>query len=172
MLNVLAGMTLDVPTLTSLVARADITQDQYDALTRVLPTLNEGTSLQDVVTRAGQYTALLAALGATDMSHAEAVELAMGLVAEDATDPADNNRIARKIAGLVMADTVVTDTDTDLAALLMDRFGAGVIGADGTEPTKKATILDPRVRPPGCLGPLGWNAGQRQRHRPRPQSAA
>ena len=105
-----AGMMLDVPTLTSLVARADITQAQYDALTRVLPTLNDGTSLQDVVTRANQYTDLLAALGATGMTHADAVALAMDLVAEDAIDPVDNNRIARKIAGLVMADSVPATT--------------------------------------------------------------
>ena len=74
------------------------------------------------------------------MTHAEAVEFAMGLVAEDTIDPVDLNRIARKIAGLVMADTVVTDANTDLADLLMDRFGEGVIGET---PTKRAAILDP-----------------------------
>ena len=100
---------------------------------------------------ANQYTALLAALGATGMTHADAVELAMGLVAEDAIDPADNNRIARKIAGLVMADTVVTDTDIDLAALLMDRFGAGVIGT-AEDRTRQAAIIDPLSGLPAASG--------------------
>ena len=140
------------PLSQTLVGRADITQAQYKALTDVMSNL-DGTSLQDVVTRAGQYTALLAALGATGMTHADAVELAMGLVAEDAIDPVDNNRIARKIAGLVMADTVVTAADTDLAALLMDRFGAGVIAeAVDTPPTRKATIIDPESGLPAASG--------------------
>ena len=69
-----------------------------------------GTSLQDVVTMAGQYTELLDALGATGMSHADAVALAMDLVGEDtAATAVDANRIARKIAGLVMADSIPTE---------------------------------------------------------------
>jgi hypothetical protein len=148
----LLGMDLSVATLQTLVGRAEITQLQYNALTNILPTLNDGTSLQNVVTMANQYTALLAALGATDMSHADAVALAMALVAEEAIDPADANRIARKIAGLVMADTVVTADDIDLAALLMDRFGEGAIGTADTPPTRQATIIDPESGLPADSG--------------------
>ena len=153
LMDALGDMELDVATLEMLVARADITQAQYDALMVILPTLNDGTSLQNAVTMANQYTALLAALGATDMTHAEAVALAMDLVAEDARDPVDDNRVARKIAGLVMADTVVTDADIDLdlAGLLMDRFGAGVIGTE-TDRTRKATIIDPDSGLPAAAG--------------------
>ena len=126
LMDALGDMELDVATLEMLVARADITQAQYDALTVILPTLNDGTSLQNAVTMANQYTALLAALGATDMTHAEAVALAMDLVAEEARDPADDNRVARKIAGLVMADSAEADV-TDIAAMLTERFGAEVV---------------------------------------------
>ena len=94
---------------------------------------------------ANQYTALLAALGATGMTHADAVELAMGLVAEDAIDPVDNNRIARKIAGLVMADTVVT----------------------GCTNRPKRQVTDGSVRS------TGWSRRdltQESRHRPHPAS--
>jgi hypothetical protein len=122
----LLGMDLSVATLQTLVGRAEITQLQYNALTNILPTLNDGTSLQNVVTMANQYTALLAALGATDMSHADAVALAMALVAEEAIDPADANRIARKIAGLVMADSAAADV-MDINAMLVARFGDTVV---------------------------------------------
>ena len=50
----------------------------------------------------------------------------MDLVAEDAIDPADANRIARKIAGLVMADSAAEDV-TDINAMLVARFGATVV---------------------------------------------
>ena len=125
LMDALGDMELDVATLEMLVARADITQAQYDALTAILPAL-DATSLQNAVTRANQYTALLAALGATGMSHAEAVAFAMDLVAEDTRDPVDGNRIARKIAELVMADSVEADV-ADITAMLTERFGAAVV---------------------------------------------
>ena len=75
---------------------------------------------------ANQYTELLDALGATGMNHADAVALAMDLVAEEAIDPADANRIARKIAGLVMADSAMTDVE-DIEDRLKARFGPLVI---------------------------------------------
>ena len=127
LMDAMGDMDLDVRTLEDLVGRADITQAQYDALTAILPTLNDGTSLQNVVTMAGQYTALLAALGATGMSHADAVALATKLVGEDtAATAADANRIARKIAGLVMADSVV-GVLTDLNDRLEARFGEACV---------------------------------------------
>ena len=76
----------------------------------------------------------------------------MDLVAEDAIDPADNNSIARKIAGLVMADTLVTAvTSADLVTLLTDRFGDGVVGA-GDDLTQQAAILDATSGLPAALG--------------------
>ena len=87
LMDAMGDMDLDVRTLEDLVARAEITQATVQAaLMVVLPNLNVGTTLQDVVTMAGQYTELLDALGATGMDHADAVALAMDLVAEDTAD--------------------------------------------------------------------------------------
>ena len=127
LMDAMGDMDLDVRTLEDLVGRADITQAQYDLLMAVLPNLNVGTTLQDVVTMAGQYTDLLDALGASGMSHADAVALAMELVGEDtAATAVDVNRIARKIAGLVMADSIPTEV-SDITERLVARFGIDVI---------------------------------------------
>jgi hypothetical protein len=121
----LGEMVLDVDTLKDLVARADITQAQYNALTTILPNL-DATSLQNAVDKTNYYTQLLAALGATGMSHADALAHAMALVMEDAEDPVDDNRVARKIAGLVTTESEAGDV-ADINAMLTARFGATVV---------------------------------------------
>ena len=126
LMDAMGDMVLDVGTLEDLVARADITQAQYNALTAILPNL-DATSLKNAVDKANYYTQLLAALGATGMSHADALALAMELVTEDTEDTAvDDNRVARKIAGLVNMESGAGDV-ADINAMLTARFGAEVV---------------------------------------------
>jgi hypothetical protein len=110
-----------------------------------------------------KYTQLLAALGASDMSHAAAVALAMSLVLGDpATNTADENRVARKIGGLVLEDSAAPDDILNFDARF-DDLGDNALAfepADGSlnvgDLTNPALQLGEVASAPAGVSPSGF----------------